>query len=369
MLSPTSSKIALFGVAGLICLATFSAPVTALATPAPKAATSAPPNIKGELTGIAAVSATDIWAVGYTSAKTPATVILHWNGKSWARLGGQASLAGATLSAVAASSPTSAWAVGSTSSSKPTTVVLHWDGHSWTRQGGSAAVAGFLSAVATAPGDKAWAVGGTNEALSGKALVLGWNGAGWAQQPTPGGPGLFGVAATSADDVWAVGFRVAYNKPLIAHWNGSSWTSSPAPAVTTGFYHITATSASQAWATGYWGGGGTPGPVIAHRNGSVWKTYKVPSTVEYNAGNLGGISALSDGQAWAVGVLGLGYSNAFILRWNGSAWTEVKLGFPASTESSLSAVAALSQQDAWAVGAVGSSILVMHWDGKNWTRA
>ena len=52
----------------------------------------------------------------------------------------------------------------------------------------------------------AWAVGGSD---SGKTIILHWNGRTWAHvnSPSPGTQnGLFGVAATSASNVWAVGY-------------------------------------------------------------------------------------------------------------------------------------------------------------------
>src|SRR5215469_5433346 len=119
--------------------------------------------------------------------------------------------------------------------------------------------------------------------------------------PVPGGQ-LFGVAATSARNAWAVGGAVNSGKTLILHWNGTVWTHvpSPTPVGDTELYAVAATSASDAWAVG---GGASPGKtVILHWNGTAWKT--VPSPTPKGGGALFGVTATSASDAWAVGCAG-----------------------------------------------------------------
>ena len=76
---------------------------------------------------------------------------------------------------------------------------------------------GQLFGVAATSARNAWAVGG---AVSGKTVVLHWNGATWKRVPSPtpaGGAVLLGVAAVSARTAWAVG------GDLILRWNGTAW--------------------------------------------------------------------------------------------------------------------------------------------------
>ena len=107
------------------------------------------PNVgKGEvhdnyLVGVAAVSgnASDIWAVGkYYNPGTPHgyhTLVEHWDGTSWSVVaspdpGGPGG--NPILYAVAAVSASDVWAVGFTGSrTQQQTNVLHWDGSTWTR--------------------------------------------------------------------------------------------------------------------------------------------------------------------------------------------------------------------------------------------
>ena len=66
----------------------------------------------------------------------------------------------------------------------------------------------------------AWAVGST---ASGQTLIVRWNGTAWKRipSPSPAGSTLYGVAATSASNAWAVGS--AGGKTLIERWNGTTW--------------------------------------------------------------------------------------------------------------------------------------------------
>ena len=59
--------------------------------------------------------------------------------------------------------------------------------------------------------------------------ILGWNGKTWKQAPGPApaqGHFLYGVAATSASNAWAVGQAASLSGPtktLILRWNGTTW--------------------------------------------------------------------------------------------------------------------------------------------------
>jgi hypothetical protein len=123
------------------------------------------------LTGIAAASAHDVWAVGYYATASPVRpLILHWNGRRWRiartpRLGVRSDN---LLLGVAVAGKNSVWAVGD-SPSYPTDRILglHWDGTAWKilrspKTGGDFEA---LQAVAAIPAKQAWGVGyyGRNE--------------------------------------------------------------------------------------------------------------------------------------------------------------------------------------------------------------
>ena len=94
-----------------------------------------------ELKAVAAVSSTDVWAAGYASTTTHNVVLIeHWNGTQWSiaptpQPATQRS--GPALNAIAAVSASDVWAVGG--SFEPLVpgpagraVLRHWDGQAWT---------------------------------------------------------------------------------------------------------------------------------------------------------------------------------------------------------------------------------------------
>lgn len=92
------------------------------------------------LTGVAATSSTNAWAVGEIYAPVRQAFILHWNGRFWARAPSPNGAGCAGLSSVAAISARSAWAVGATakcaagsSGNLDRTLILRWTGFRWRR--------------------------------------------------------------------------------------------------------------------------------------------------------------------------------------------------------------------------------------------
>jgi hypothetical protein len=95
------------------------------------------------------------------------------------------------------------------------------------------------------------------------------------------------------------------------------------------------------------------------------------------SGQLFGVAAASASRAWAVGYSGnLGTSEkTLIVGWNGKRWARVTSPKPLTGQ--LDAVSATSASNAWAVGYVYTAhapggkdwkTLVMHWNGRAWSR-
>ena len=216
----------------------------------------------------------------------------------------------------------------------------------------------------------------------------------WKQVPSPspdtsskGGPYLAGVAATSTANAWAVG---NYYNPttqqtltLILHWNGTAWkqVASPDPSGAAGtnfLYGVAATSTANAWAVGVYYNGSAYQTLILHWNGTAWSQVASPNPGGSSLGNdLSGVAATSTTNAWAVGIYinSAGGDVTLILHWNGTAWkkeTSPNLGtsFPGDV---LTGVAATSTTSAWAVGDYCASTacparktLTEHWNGTAW---
>ena len=330
--------------------------------------------IAGELSGVAATSASNAWAVGSTGSGK--TLIVRWNGTAWAHVPSPAP-AGSRLSGVAATSAGSAWAVGCSSCSMGVgePLILQWNGTAWT-QALSPSLKGSLTAVAATSASNAWAVGSTG----GKTLILHWNGTVWKRVPSGGGA-LSGVTATPGGDAWAVG---GSGRTLILHWNGTVWkrTPSPSPGANTGLADyldgVAATSAGNAWAVGDISCGCGPGGSLIERwNGKVWKQVRSPRRADGYL--LTGVAAVSANNAWVVGATGsgVGPTKALILRWNGAAWTQVPSP-RAGAYGDLAGVAITSASNAWAVGSSYTQnrssfarsnykTVILHWNGTRWT--
>jgi hypothetical protein len=280
----------------------------------------------GALQGVAAV-ARSAWAVGYTGTPAkPKTLIVAWNGRTWAKAPGFTPVTG-ELSGISAVSATSAWAVGFAGSpAAPRTLLLHWNGQTWAAVTTPAPVGGTLAAV-TATAAYAWLDGSTR---AGAALIWHWNGKAWAQSPTAGAPGhvtLLGVAAHSGGSAWAVGASAKGTGPrgIAGFWNGAAWVKTPAPA--TG----SLTAAAAGGGSGGGGGGGNAWAVgtnitavafstlITRWTGKEWARVASPTPTGY--GSLTAVAATSTDSAWAVGSTGLSDSKTLILHWNGKAWS------------------------------------------------
>ena len=229
------------------------------------------------LVGVAAVSATGVWAVGGTGPTDAVeqTLILHSNGRKWARFTSPSPGHDGELDSVTAVSPRSAWAVGDyTSGATGKTLVEHWNGKKWVRAAspnppGSVTVMA-LNGVSASSSSNAWAVGNYSDGSGQKTITLRWNGRAWklVKSPSPASaPTLAGVTAISAGDAWAVGNHVAGSATttLIMHWNGRAWVKSPSPSpglssVLTG---ATSTSADNVWAVGSFDNGPGGGQNLA----------------------------------------------------------------------------------------------------------
>ncbi|HVB21858.1 MAG TPA: hypothetical protein VNG51_07940 [Ktedonobacteraceae bacterium] len=183
------------------------------------------------LYSVAAVSASDIWAVGLTHASDHVTfqpLIEHWNGTAWSIVASSAPSGSVSLSGVTAVSSTDVWAMGvvmNGAAGQP--LIEHWDGTSWTIVA-NPTLNGALSGVAAVSATDIWAVG----ALYSQSAILieHWNGTKWkvVQGPNASG-GLGAVSVVSKNNVWAVGNGL--NGTLIVHWNGTTWKTVSSPSV------------------------------------------------------------------------------------------------------------------------------------------
>jgi hypothetical protein len=247
-----------------------------------------------ELSGVSGVSPTDVWAVGGGCYGIDA-LIEHWNGSAWSivaspPLGVDGGGAWGALSSVAAISSSNVWAVGYVSSNGLEPLVEHWGGSGWTRVSGAPGVTdGYLDSLsATGPSD-VWAVGGSG---SNSNLIEHWNGSGWSVVPSPQptrGSSLDSVTAISPTNAWAVGSQQASTgaeATFVLHWNGTAWgeVPSPNPSIAGGAENqlrsVTALSPNDVWAAGMYENEQTNfhqhRTLVLHWDGVQWQIVESP---------------------------------------------------------------------------------------------
>lgn len=360
-----------------------------------------------QLFGVAALSPANVWAVGIhctvsCGAKPEGQpLVVHWDGTAWSKvkIHGLGS-AGGALNAVSAFSPSDIWAVGYSyipSTRYTHSLTLHWNGMAWSVVA-SPTGAGLLQGVSAVSATSAWAVGDTeNSDTTAGTLTMRWNGTAWSTVTSPD-PGPFGytnelrsVAATSPDNVWAVGYYTSPSGPrgraLILHWNGTTWSqvASPNPnSAQSTLTGVSATSAANAWAVGQYCPRSPADCAVTHRdtltlhwNGRTWS--QVASPTPGHDDHLHAVTARTSTDAWAVGndQNKTGSLNTLILHWDGTRWSRISSPNTTSAFNYIFQVSADTAKDAWAVGyycvqhckkeEIDHS-LTLHWNGATWSR-
>jgi len=345
------------------------------------------------LAGTAAVSATDVWAVGSLNSNgSVQTLIEHWNGVLWYVVPSpNFHWYESTLYSVTAVSATDVWAVGyyrDIYAGSFYTLIERWNGTSWTVVPSPNPGSGqddMLYSVTAVSATDAWAVGYYSDSNRSETLTEHWNGSNWTVIPSPS-PGsgfltLYSVAEVSATDVWAVGFNLNPSgnnyQTLIEQWNGTSWTVVPSPSPGSGVWTmlngVTVVSATDIWAVGYYSDSNSDTyTLIEHWDGSSWTVAPSPNppSPAYLNG-LNSVMAVSATDVWAVGNSTVYGGNALTLieHWNGTNWTVVPSPSPVN-QNMLNSVTSVSATDVWAVGNSGNvatKTLIEQWNGTSWT--
>jgi hypothetical protein len=318
---------------------------------------------------------------------------------------------GFTDAGIVALSPTDAWAAGGDGRDFPA-FVEHWDGTKWTLSWkanpfnpGSPQTLDLLGLAAAGP-SAAWAVG-MNQSTS-HPVIVSYNGSSWRYDHTPTRPDpafLNGVAAVSANDVWAVGDKGKglRSYTLIEHWDGSSWKVVPSPnggpstlvrtpkgpRVPSGreplsvsaLSAIAVVSPDDIWAVGGYDRAlpsrkekGMYRPayrvrlLTEHWNGTRWTLGPTP-VLESRAISPAGIPTYGFYETLAAAPSGdlIGAGSPRLWRFNGSTWKPDPTWKPIHD---LMATTISGPDDAWAMGSLNGNaeLAAVHWDGNQWTQ-
>jgi hypothetical protein len=287
------------------------------------------PTVTGSnLSAVSAVSPTEIWAVGSDST---GPLIENFNGTNWS-VATATAVSGGSLNGVSALSSNAVWAVGKSTSGP---LVEFFNGTSWkvettpTIPGGG----GSLDAVTAISPTDVWAVGGS---ASGD-LIENFNGTSWSIVQAPASTAkaaLTGISAISSADIFAVG--TAPKADQLLQFNGTTWSAiSSTIAGSDATRAVDAISATDVWVAGDSG--------IWNFNGTSWTQLSAPN-VFVNA-----ISGSSANDIFAVGETISTVDETLVEQWNGTSWSTVT----SAGAGELTGVTILSNGTAVAVGAVG----------------
>jgi hypothetical protein len=241
-----------------------------------------------------------------------------------------------------------------------------------------------LYAVLALSSTNAWAVGSGDWAV----MIQHWNGSNWAIFPAPTIPGatqskLLGIDATSANDIWAVGYYISDNwHPLALHYNGSAWTVVPVPS-NLGTYgapdilalnSVTVIAANDVWVVGgdarSFSVAQSKGGLEQHWNGSSW-TPAIPP-----AGGGFGYSMAAVTSVAGNNVVTVGPTPPWSYQWNGSQWNQED----STLGNYFTAIDAADAQHVMAVGTYPAgylseggyypaTALTRLYDGTNWLQS
>jgi hypothetical protein len=185
------------------------------------------------------------------------------------------------------------------------------------------------------------------------------------------------VAAASARDVWAVGYRDAtgVHRSLVEHWDGHRWTVVRLPRLGgpgNGLNAVDAAASAVVWAVGGSARARGPSqPLVLRADGRSWSS--IPAPVSLHSATLNGIAAWGRRGAWVVGATRSGGGDrAFSLQADGRNWRLVPVDPAAPLSIDLNDIWAAAPDDAWAVGSSFDGRwyrpLVEHGVGARWSR-
>lgn len=349
------------------------------------------------LSAVAAVSASNAWAVGiwHDRAGNEQTLTEHWNGRHWRIIASQdpaGQRADNELDAVAATSGSDAWAVGqfwNGANWQPQTE--QWNGRAWrsvrTPDPGGHAARDGLAAVTAISLSSAWAVGQYTAGSTERTLILHWNGRAWRQvaSPDPGGTHgsvLSAIAAVSRSSIWAAGeyWTATTEKTMILHWNGRRWRQVASPGAgranpSGGLAAIASNSGSSAWAAGTYFTAPSVQQTLTERwNGRRWQIVASPNPTGRTQTNVLVAIAAAGPRAWAVGNASSGHTYfPLALAWTGTSWETSTVPLPAgSVGGGLWGAGSAPSGKAWAVGEYFTGhaglTLIERWNGTAWQR-
>jgi hypothetical protein len=330
-----------------------------------------------QLFGVDALSGTNIWAVGSRDAAGK-PLVEHWNGHKWSIVASPGKGSGAELNDVAAIGPNNVWAVGyyiPTGGGHIRTLIEHWNGNKWvivTSPNPLSNKDNFLKGVDAVSGSDIWAVG-SNGRPGNKTLILHWNGTKWVAVPgAPLGNGgdLNDVSVISHANVVAVGHSgiTGSSQALIERYDGHSWDKEAVSGTVAGadLIGVSTPGAKAQWAAGTRTGTAALQTLTVRNTGTGWSVVASPNVGTNKINFFNDVSAVSAGNAWAVGERdGSNFvRRTLVAHFEGGTWHVVASPNAGAGNNRLFGVATPSGTNVWGVGTanhpIGSTGLIEH---------
>jgi hypothetical protein len=320
------------------------------------------PDVEGYLVSLEAVdvlAANDVWAVGYRYPDVqsqPQSLTLHWEGTQWSIIPSPNSKSGRTfLFGMHARSSSEVWAVGSSWADE--TLTMRWDGQEWGIAPGARPVMQHsLQDVASDPDGNLWAVGYDGPADGERSLITRYGVACLTPTPT-----LTGTPPTATPTRTPAPTRTRFPSSTPSSTRTATSTSSAiAVATNTATPFATSTSTSTGLPTATSTSLPPPGCM-------PWHIVSSPNISDTGTHALFGVAAVGPNDVWAIGVLHEDHrQKPFVLHWNGSQWSIVPNPL-SERDAYLTSITAVAANDIWIVGYILNSTLTMHWDGTEWS--
>lgn len=363
--------------------------LSGLSLPAADAGLIHPASSSFELDATAALSSTDVWAVGVdtehlTGYDSASCLIVHFDGTKWTRLPcNTTGDHGPVLNSVTALSPTDVWAVGNdfsdTGGAVTRNLALHWDGSSWTEvttPQPPTNVDAMLEKVTAISPTQVYA---EEEVCKGLEVIcvnraLLWDGHAWKRLAHAPQSRIVAASAGSATDAVAVGEKGPNDppgvspKPRSAHWDGKTWHAVRLPSQPYGgrLYDITTPAADDAWAVGAAldASGAESTPLILHWDGEAWTQVQGS---DKTATSLRHVCSTSPADVW------IGAWNGDTEHWDGTTWTTVANPVAGVYRAHITGLACVSSTSVWATATYvdyahsAAVSVLMHWDGTSWS--
>jgi hypothetical protein len=290
------------------------------------------------LIAVACASADDCWAVGSNAGASMGFQALseQYSGAGWSivPIPAPAGSDQTGLQAVTCISATDCWAVGYSSQGDQEepgytedTLVEQYTGSGWkvvSSPNPPGSTSSQLRAVTCTSAGDCWSVGSSGMAGGNQQPLIEQDaGSGWTIVASPNPPDttdpstLSGVSCSAADDCWAVGEYgpSGVGQSLIEHFTGGGWSlvASPAPVSASATWSerlsaVTCVGAGDCWAAGSLTGtanGSSSGDfytLIEQETGSGWSAVSSSTPSSSVMSELQSLACTGAGDCWAVGL-------------------------------------------------------------------